>query len=314
MSLPARVVVVTGGSSGIGRCTAARFAQQGCSLGLIARGIVGLQATQQDLVPHSAACAVVAADVTDEAALQAAAEAIERQLGPIDVWVNCAGIGTYSRFIDTPSEQFRRVTEVTYLGTVNGTRQALRRMLPRDGGCIVNVCSATAFHGVPLLASYAGAKAALRGFDQAVRAELALDGSRVRLRTIFPPAINTPFFDHAVSHMGRPGRPLPPVYPPEAVAEAIVLAAAGGSGEMKLSFTTLLFAAACRVAPGLVRRALHQSGFEGSLSRLPEAMARYEPTLLAPSESPSPVHGAHGKRARPGSWHLKLLQAAARLK
>ena len=245
-------MAITGGSSGIGRCTAGLFARHGWRVGLIARGEVGLQAACKDVERYGALVAMAQADVTDPIALEAAATAIEEALGAIDVWVNCAGNGTYGRFLDTPAEEFRRVTDVTYLGTANGTRVALQRMLPRDHGRIVNVCSAVAFHGMPLLSSYSGAKHAIRGFDQSIQAELSQEGSRVFLTTVFPPAVNTPFFDHAVSHMGRMGRPMSPVYQPEIIAEAIHLAAITRRREMSVTFTTVLFSICSRLTPGLV--------------------------------------------------------------
>jgi short-subunit dehydrogenase len=169
----AGVVVITGASSGIGRCAAALFARQGWRVGLIARGEVGLQAASGDVERQGAVAATARADVVDLDALEEAATHIERALGPIDVWVNCAGNGTYGRFLDTPAAEFQRVTDVTYQGTVNGTRVALRRMLPRDSGRIVNVCSAVAFRGMPLLSSYSGAKHAVRARVDRPRARCA---------------------------------------------------------------------------------------------------------------------------------------------
>jgi short-subunit dehydrogenase len=165
------VVVITGASSGIGRCTAGLFARFGWRVGLIARSKVGLEATCGDVEAHGAVAAMDPVDVTDPHALEAAAMAFERILGPIDVWVNCAGNASYGRFLDIPAEEFGRVTEVTYLGTVNGTRAALKLMRARNRGCIINVCSAVAFHGMPLLSSYSGAKHAVRGFGQSICAE-----------------------------------------------------------------------------------------------------------------------------------------------
>ena len=246
--------------------------------------------------------------MTDLEALEQAAATIERALGPMDVWVNCAGNGTYGRFLDTPAEEFRRVTDVTYLGTVNGTRAALRRMLPRDRGRIVNVCSAVAFRGVPLLSSYTGAKHAVRGFGQSICAELAEDGSQVRLTTIFPPAVNTPFFDHAPSYMGHAGRPMAPVYQPEVVAQAIHLAAIGGGREMPVSFTSVLFAIAARLAPSLVDRAIGRLGYDGQAAATDAPSAT---TLFEPSRDASPARGAFGKGARSWSVHVAILSAFA---
>ena len=310
----ARVVVITGASSGIGRCTAGQFARHGWRVGLIARGQAGLRAACGDVERHGAVGAIAQADVTDCEALEAAVAAIEQALGPIAAWVNCAGNGTFGRFLDTPPAEFRRVTDVTYFGTVNGTRVALRRFLPRDAGCVVNVCSAVAFHGMPLLSSYSGAKHAVRGFDQAVRAELAQEGSRVALTTLFPPAVNTPFFDHAPSYMGRPGRPMPPIYQPEIVAEAIYLAVRMGGSEMPISSTTVLFSLGMRLIPGLVDRAIRRLGYDGQLTDDALARARYEPTLFAPSEHASPAQGGFGATARSYSRHVRLLRVLARLK
>ena len=310
------MVVITGGSSGIGRCTAVLFARRGWHVGLIARGEAGLRAVAADVVTEAAASGVPVAtevaDVTDPGALEAAADRLEAALGPADVWVNCAGNGTFGRFLDIPADEFRHVVDVTFLGTVNGTRAALRRMTARNAGHIVNVCSGVAFHGMPLLSSYSGAKHAIRGFDQAIRAELAEDGSRVRLSTVFPPAVNTPFFDRAPSYMGRPGRPIPPVYQPEVVAEAVHLAATGRRGrEMAVSFTSVLFALATRLVPGLARRAVHRLGYASQLATDPEAVRRHAPTLVTASKAAFPAHGAYDAVARRRSFQVGLMGWAA---
>jgi short-subunit dehydrogenase len=310
---PSKVVVITGGSSGIGRCTAGMFARLGWRVGLIARGQAGLQAARMDVEGHGALAATAQADVTDPDALEAAAMTIERTLGSIDVWINCAGNGTYGRFLDTPAEEFRRVTDVTYLGTVNGTRVALQRMVPRDHGRIVNVCSAVAFHGMPLLSSYSGSKHAIRGFDQAVQAELSQDGSKVFLTTVFPPAVNTPFFDHAVSHMGRAGRPMSPVYQPEIVAEAIRLAVVTRRREMSVTFTTVLFSICSRLVPSLVCRAIRKLGYHGQLADDMDPSAQHRSTLFTASDQASPVRGAFSAQARSRSVHVLALGILSRL-
>ncbi len=306
--------MITGGSSGIGRATALLFAKAGWRVGLIARGGKGLLAAAAEAGATGVATATAQADVSDCAALETAASMIEQALGPIDVWVNCAGNGTYGRFPDTPEAEFRRVTEVTYLGTVNGVRVALRRMTPRDRGRIVNVCSAVAFHGMPLLSSYSGAKHAVRGFGQSVSAELSQEGSRVTLTSVFPPAVNTPFFAHAPSYMGRPSRPIPPVYQPEIVARAIYLAALSGPLEMPVSFTTVFFALGMRIVPGLVRRAILRLGYAGQMADETIAPVPYAPTLDAPADSASTARGVFGAGARSFSVHVGLLRASVALR
>ena len=221
-----------------------------------------------------------------------------------DVWINCAGNGVYGRFTSVPQAEFDRVTAVTYGGTVNGCRIALDLMQPGGRGTVVNVCSAVAFHGLPLMTSYAGAKAAVRGFAQALRAELRMQRSAIRVSTVFPPAVNTPFFSHAVSHMGWPARPAPPVYQPEVVAAGIYLAATTGQAELIVSGTAAAFALASRVSPRLVAFLMCQLGFDGQLTRDPEAARLEHPTLFEPASAAAPVRGPFGKRARGHSIQL----------
>jgi short-subunit dehydrogenase len=302
----AQVVIITGGSSGIGRCTAALFARRGWKVGLIARGAEGLAASLQDIEAIGAVAATAQADVTDSGALEEATDAIVAALGPVDVWINCAGNGVYGRFGDVPEREFRRVTDVTYHGAVNGTRVALANMRPRDAGCIVNVCSAVAFHGLPLMSSYAGAKAAVRAFGQAVQGELRLERSRIRISTVFPPAVNTPFFSHAVSHMGWPARPAWPVYQPEVVAQGIWQAVASGRKEMTISGTAAAFSLATRLAPGLIAWCMSRLGMERQLTRDRDACRLQEPTLFVASRRVFDVHGPFGNGARARSMHLFL--------
>ncbi len=301
------VVVITGGSSGIGRSTARLFARRGWHVGLIARGLDGLVETEAELAACGGIGAIAVADVADGEALEQAAAHIAARLGRIDVWINAAGNGVYGRLLDVPDAEFRRVTDVTYLGTVNGTRTALRRMLPSDRGSIVNVCSGIAFHGLPLMTSYAGAKAAVRGFSQSVRVELRLARSRVHVCTVFPPAVNTPFFSHAPSHMGFPSRPVPPVYQPEVVAAALYLAATGRRREMVVSFTVLAFSLISRASPSLAAWLTERLRFDSLLSRDPAAEACEEPCLFAPPRRVFGVHGPFGRRARGWSAHVWLL-------
>ena len=299
-------IVITGASSGIGLCTAALFGRQGWRVGLIARGEAGLEAARNGLLAQGVRAAACVADVADSAALEQAAAAIEAELGPMTVWVNCAGNGVYGRFIDVSEAEFRRVTDTTYMGTVNGTRVALRRMLPRDAGTIVNVCSAIAFHGLPVLSSYSGAKCAVRGFTDSVRHELVHEGARVQLTTIYPPAVNTPFFSHAASYLALPPRPAKPVYQPEIVADAVLLAATSRRSEIRVSSITVIFSLATRLIPGLVRMAIQRLGSEGQMTRCPEAARRRLPTLFEPSGRASCQHGPFGAEARAVSVQMWL--------
>lgn len=303
-----RTVVITGASSGIGRCAASSFGAAGWQVGLLARGRAGLEAIRTELAAAGVPAAIAVVDVVDPDALEAAAVAIEAELGPIDVWVNCAGNGVYGRFQDVSAAEFRRVTDVTYLGTVNGVRVALRRMLPRDAGTIINLCSAIAFGGLPFLSSYSGAKRAVRGFTDSVRHELRHDRSRIRLTTIYPPAVNTPFFSHAVSYLPGSPRPAKPVYQPEIVADAILLAARRYHREIRVSGVTVLFALAMRLMPGAVNAAIHRLGMEGQLTQDREAHRLREPTLFTPSDHPSGTHGPFGREARRFSVQMWLLK------
>jgi len=299
-----RVVLIAGGSSGIGRCTAVLFAQRGWRVGLIARGKQGLAASRRDVEAAGARAATAEADVTDSKAFAQAAESIIALLGPIDAWVNCAGNGVYGRLEDVSEREFQRVTDVTYHGTVTGTRLAVCHMRKRGLGSFVNVCSGIAFHGLPLMSSYAGAKAAVRAFGQSIRGELRLERSPVRITTVFPPAVNTPFFSHALSHMGWPARPARPVYQPEVVALRIWQAMMSGRAEMPISGTVVMFSLATRLAPRLMGWCVGQMGFERQLTRDPGACALQEPTLFEPSQRVFTVHGPFGRRAR--GWSAQL--------
>ncbi len=307
-----RVVVITGGSSGIGRATAALFSRQGWRVGVIARGQPGLEAAQRDLAATGPALAI-AADVACDEELQQAADRMERDLGPIAVWVNCAGNGVYGRFSDVPAAQFTRCTEVTYMGTVNGTRAALRHMLPRRSGTIVNVCSAIAFRGMPLLSSYSGAKQAVRGFTEAVRGELLQDRACVHITLVYPPAVNTPFFSHAETHMHLPPRPMRPVYQPELVAEGIYRAATTRRREVQVGGTTVAFNLANRLAPGLIDLAISRLGYAGQMIDCPDVRKLRNPTMFAPSLAAAPTRGPFGATTKRFSLQMWATRHSGKL-
>jgi short-subunit dehydrogenase len=273
-------------------------------VGLIARGADGLSASRRDVEALGARAATAQADVTDSGALHAAANAIVSSLGPVDLWINCAGNGVYGYFADVPEADFKRVTEVTYLGTVNGARVALGHMRPRGAGTIINVCSAVAFHGLPLMSSYSGAKAAVRGFSQALQGELRLERSAIRVTTVFPPAANTPFFSHAISYMGWPARPAPPVYQPNVVAQGIWQAYVSGRREMSISGTAVAFSIASRAAPNLIAWCMARMGIERQMTKDTDACQLQEPTVFEPSRRVFGTHGPFGRGAR--TWSTQL--------
>jgi NAD(P)-dependent dehydrogenase (short-subunit alcohol dehydrogenase family) len=226
------VVVVTGASAGVGRATVRAFARQGASIGMVARGREGLEAAAKEVESEGGRALILPLDVADAQAVEGAAARVEGELGPIDVWVNNAMTSVFAPLKEVASDEFRRVTEVTYLGVVHGTMAALRRMLPRDRGTIVQVGSALAYRGIPLQSAYCGAKHAIQGFTESLRSELLHDNSHVRVTMVQLPALNTPQFDWVLSRLPNRPQPVPPIYQPEVAAEAIVWAAHHGRPEV----------------------------------------------------------------------------------
>ena len=219
------IAVITGASAGVGRATAREFARRGCGIALLARGRDGLEATAREVDELGGEALIIPTDVADHEAVDRAADLAASHFGRIDIWVNNAFAGLFSRFVDASPEEYRRVTDVTYFGQVHGTRAALRHMLPRDAGAIVLVGSALAFRGIPLQSAYCAAKHALQGFQDSLRAELIDARSQVRLAMVQLPGVNTPQFDWVRAHVaGRP-RPVGAVYEPEVAARAIWKAA-----------------------------------------------------------------------------------------
>src|SRR5256714_4299994 len=212
------VIVITGASGGVGRAVARRYGARGDKVALLARGADGLAGAAGDV--EAAGCTVlpIGVDVADHEAVEAAAGQAENELGPIDVWINDAFSGVFAPFMDVTPEEFKRVTEVTYLGYVYGTRAALSRMLPRDRGVVVQVGSALAYRGIPLQSAYCGAKHAIQGFTESLRCELLHDGSNVHVTMVQLPAVNTPQFDWVLSRLRRRAQPGPPLYQPAVAA------------------------------------------------------------------------------------------------
>jgi NAD(P)-dependent dehydrogenase (short-subunit alcohol dehydrogenase family) len=286
-----RVVVVTGASAGVGRATAVAFARTGDRVGLIARGQDGLCGARRDVEAAGGEARVVPADVADPEDVEQAAADIEARFGPIDIWVNNAMAAVFSPFQQMTAAEYRRVTEVTYLGYVWGTMAALRRMLPRDRGVVVQVGSALAYRAIPLQAAYCGAKHAIEGFTESVRCELLHEGSNVRLTLVQLPAVNTPQFEWGRNRLAMKPQPVPPIFQPEVAADAIMWAAQHPVRERYVAGSTLLAILAERVAPGGADAYLASTGFEAQQSDEPA-----DPDALDNLFLPVPGdRGAHGR-------------------
>lgn len=284
------VVVVTGASAGVGRATARAFARRGARIGLIARGRDGLKATRAEVEQLGGKALVLPMDVADARKIDAAATRVEEEFGPIDIWVNNAMISVFSPVKEMTAEEFQRVTAVTYLGVVHGTLAALKRMLPRDHGSIVQVGSALAYRGIPLQAAYCGAKHAIKGFTESLRCELLHDNSNVRVTMVQLPAMNTPQFSWVKSRLPRRPQPVPPIYQPEIAAEAIIYAAYHDRREIEVGIPTVLAIGGNKIFPGLIDHYLARSNYEAQQTEEPVEADRRD-NLWSPVPGD---HGAHG--------------------
>ena len=304
MAEPA-VVVVTGASGGIGRAVARAFAQRGADVALLARGEAGLAAAKEEIEAIGQRALAIPTDVADAAQVDAAAAQVERDLGPIDVWVNNAMVTIFSPFADVTPDEFRRATDVTYLGTVWGTRAALRYMRPRDRGTIVQVGSALAYRAIPLQSPYCGAKFAIRGFTDSLRSELLRDRSRIRLTMVQLSAFNTPQFDWGRSHMPRRAQPVPPIFQPEVAADAIVWAAKVARREVWIGFPAVRTILAQFLAPAPLDRMLARMGYEGQMTDEPLPPDHVD-NLFRPVGRDHGAHGRFDARAKKSSFQLWL--------
>src|SRR5205085_2807732 len=232
-------VVITGASAGLGRAIAREFGRNGANVGLIARGLDGLNAARREIEEAGGRAIVLPLDVADNNAVEQAAATVENQLGPIDIWVNNAMVSVFSPVREMTADEYRRVTEVTYLGFVHGTLAALRRMLPRDRGTIVQVGSALAYRSIPLQAAYCAAKHAINGFTDSLRCELIHDQSAVRVTAVHMPAMNTPQFGWVKSRLPRRAQPVPPIFQPEVGAAAVYHAAQHAPRELMVGWPTV---------------------------------------------------------------------------
>jgi short-subunit dehydrogenase len=299
----AETVVITGASSGVGRATAHIFAQHGCAVGLLARGQESLDATVRECEQLGGQALAIPADVADADQVQTAAKKIEARFGPIEIWINNAMTTIFSPFSEISAEEYKRATEVTYLGTVYGTMAALRAMLPRDRGCIVQVGSALAYRSIPLQSAYCGAKHAIRGFTDSIRSELMHDRSNVKITMVQLPALNTPQFNMCRTRLPNHPQPVPPIYQPEVAAQAIFRAAHHHRREVYVGGSTLQAILGNKFVPGLLDRYLAHTGYEAQ--QTDEAVPRNRrDNLFAPLPGDHGEHGIFDERAETESVQL----------
>jgi NAD(P)-dependent dehydrogenase (short-subunit alcohol dehydrogenase family) len=286
------VVVITGASAGIGRAIAIEFGRHGASVGLIGRGRAGLEGAAHDVRCAGGRALCQVADVADADAVEGAAEAIERELGEIDIWINNAMTTVFAFFDEVEPAEYERATKVTYLGTVWGTRAALKRMVPRDRGTIVQVGSALAYRGIPLQSPYCGAKHAIKGFQESLRCELRARGSRVHATMVQLPGLNTPQFDHCLSRMPRHPQPVKPIFQPEVAARAVHWAAHHRRREVYVGLPTVYTILGNKIAPWFAEWYLARTAIDGQQNGQP-----FDGTAAANLFEPVDVdhdEGAHG--------------------
>jgi NAD(P)-dependent dehydrogenase (short-subunit alcohol dehydrogenase family) len=297
------VVVITGASAGVGRATARAFAREGAYIGLLARGRDGLEGARREVEELGGRALALPTDVADSDAVERAAEAVEREFGPIDIWVNNAMVSVFSPVKEMRPEEYKRVTEVTYLGVVYGTLAALKRMLPRDHGVIVQVGSALAYRGIPLQSAYCAAKHAIQGFNDSLRSELIHDKSSVRVTMVQLPAMNTPQFSWVKSRLPRKPQPVPPIYQPEIGAEAVLFAAHNERREMYVGYPTVEAIVGDKIAPGFADKYLAENGYDAQQADEPVEPSRRD-NLWEPVPGDHGAHGTFDDRASASSPQL----------
>ena len=290
-----RVVVVTGASGGVGRAVARQFGARGDKVALLSRGEAGLVGAAADVEKVGGEAISIPIDVAEYDSVAAAADIVERELGPIDVWINAAFAGVFAPFTQIDPDEFRRVTDVSYLGYVYGTHVALSRMLPRDRGTVVQVGSAVAYRGIPLQSAYCGAKHAIQGFNESLRCELLNQRSRVRTTMVQLPAVNTPQFSWVLSRLPHRAAPVPPIFQPEVAARAVVYAAEHPRRrEYWVGGSTVATLAANAIAPGLLDRYLARTGFRAQQTEEPADPRRPANLWRAADRRAGRDYGAHG--------------------
>ena len=312
MIVEGQVVVITGASGGIGRAAAREFASRGAKVALLARGEAGLRAAAEDITAAGGQALVVPVDVADFEAVREAGRRAEEKLGPVEVWVNVAFSSVFAPFTEIEPAEFRRVTEVTYLGFVHGTRVALDLMLPRDRGVIVQTGSALAKRGIPLQSAYCGAKHAVQGVHESLRTELLHAGSGVKTTMVHMPAVNTPQFDWLLSRLPQRAQPVPPIYQPEVAARALVYAAEHpGRREYWVGGSTVATLLANRFAPGLLDHYLARTGFRSQQTGEPRDPGQPANLWEPADRNGRHDYGAHGSfdnDAHPRSYQMWFMR------
>jgi short-subunit dehydrogenase len=297
------VVVITGASAGVGRAATREFARRGASIGIIARDPDRLQQTKTEVERLGGRALALPLDVADADKVDEAASQVEQEFGPIDIWVNNAMVTVFSPVKDMAADEYRRVTEVTYLGVVNGTLAALHRMLPRDHGKIVQVGSALAYRAIPLQSAYCGAKHAIQGFTESLRSELYHDKSNVSVTMVQMPALNTPQFDWTRNHLSNKPQPVPPIFEPEVAGEAIYWAAHHDRPEIYVGMPTEKAIWGNRVMPRLLDHYLANNGFKSQITNEPDDPNRPN-NLYEPVKGDFEARGRFSDKAKPSSPQL----------
>jgi len=300
-----QIAVITGASAGIGRATARAFARAGYRVGVLARDPQRVESVCEEIRSKGGDALGIPTDVAEAAQVERAAKRIERELGPISVWVNNASTTVFARVLDMTAEEYRQVTAVTYLGVVHGTMAALKRMQRRDRGTIIQVGSALAYRSIPLQSAYCASKAAIRGFTDALRCELIHDRSNVRLTMVQLSAFNTPQFDWARSKLPWRLQPVPPIFQPEVAADAIVRAARHPGREVWVGWPAVQAILSARLVPGLGDRLAARGAFDSQMTDAPADPDRAD-NLFAPVPGDFSAHGRFDGRAKPASAHWSL--------
>lgn len=301
----AEVVVITGASAGVGRAIARAFARRGARIGLLARGDAGLEAAQHDIEQLGGQALILPTDVADPSQVEVAAQQVEETFGPIDVWINDAMISVFAPFLKITPEEFRRVTEVSYLGFVYGTMAALRRMVPRDRGRIIQIGSALAYRSIPLQSAYCGAKHGIRGFTDSIRCELLHEKSHVTITMVQLPAVNTPQFGWVKNRLPHKAQPVPPIYEPEVIADAVTWVTDHYRRELFIGLNTVLIIQGNKLFPALGDWYLSKTGYRSQQTG--EKADPHRPDNIWKPVDETCDYGAHGTfdaRAHTRSWQV----------